>query len=69
VTAWWAEYDFPLEEGLTLLGEARCRMTLGDRDQADGLLQRARGILDELGAQGPVGEIDDLLGRSEALSS
>jgi class 3 adenylate cyclase/tetratricopeptide (TPR) repeat protein len=58
----WRGFPFPLEEGLALLGSARCRIALGQ--PADDELRRAREVLAELGARPSLQEADALLART-----
>jgi class 3 adenylate cyclase/tetratricopeptide (TPR) repeat protein len=55
----WADYGFSLEEGLTLLGQARCLASAED-PRAGEVLARARSVLGRLGARPFVAEADAL---------
>jgi class 3 adenylate cyclase/tetratricopeptide (TPR) repeat protein len=59
----WADYGFLLEEGLTLLGEARCRMSAADTGAGE-VLAHARSVLSRLGARPLVAEADALAGAA-----
>ncbi|HEX9311218.1 MAG TPA: adenylate/guanylate cyclase domain-containing protein [Actinomycetota bacterium] len=63
----WREFPSVLEEGLALVGAARCRLARGER--AEDELRMARAVLLGLGAPGPLEEADELLRRSIAQTS
>ena len=65
----WGEYGFALEEGQAHLGQARCLIALGDREDATEPLQKARAIFSRLGAQPLTDEVDRYFGQDTALSS
>jgi class 3 adenylate cyclase/tetratricopeptide (TPR) repeat protein len=64
----WLRYGSIPEHALALFGQGRCLRAIGDA-AAEGPLQRARELLSELGAAPFVAEVDELLGRTEAVSS
>jgi tetratricopeptide (TPR) repeat protein len=60
----WAAYGFVLEEARTRLGHGRCRLALGDAASARPELERARELLEALGARPTIDEVDALLSAS-----
>lgn len=58
----WARFENVPELAFARLGQGRCLLALGDTPAALAALDEARTILDRLGAQPALGEIDRLLG-------
>jgi class 3 adenylate cyclase/tetratricopeptide (TPR) repeat protein len=67
VAAGWGDYGFVLEQGMTMLGEARCLAAEGDPATRD-VIERARSVLSRLGARPLVAEVDDLAGTMAAAT-
>jgi tetratricopeptide (TPR) repeat protein len=59
----WAAYGFGLEEARTRTGLARCLVALGRHAEAAPELERARELLEPLGAQPILGEVDGVAAR------
>jgi len=65
----WAEFGFPYEQAQSLIGCARCLVSLDRADEALGPLTEARHILSGLGALPLLGEVSSLLELAEAAAS
>jgi hypothetical protein len=57
----WAEHGFGLEEARSRLGLARCVAATGRADLGRAELERARELLEPLGARPMLQEVDSLL--------
>jgi tetratricopeptide (TPR) repeat protein len=66
LAAEWGSYGFGLEEAGARLGLARCLIALGRDAQARPELERARAVLEPLGARPLLEQVDALLGRAPA---
>jgi class 3 adenylate cyclase/tetratricopeptide (TPR) repeat protein len=65
----WCSYGFDLEEARSRLGLGRCLLALGREDEARPELERARGLLEPLGARPALEEVDACLTRSGGIPS
>jgi hypothetical protein len=57
-----------LENGLALLGGARCQQAAGGSDEVSGLLERAQEVFEQLGAQPLLAVVDGVLGTKRSAS-
>jgi tetratricopeptide (TPR) repeat protein len=65
----WIDYGHRPETAFAELGAGRCLLELGRREDAVEALRRAREIFVELGAVGPLADVDDLLAVATAKTS